>query len=298
MVIALPAALPAQQVTYADIAPVLAARCVPCHQGPAAPLGLRLDTRDGLLAGSRKGPVAVAGDPDASELARRLTGASLPRMPMTGPPFLDDGEITLFEQWIEQGMPGGAVDAARGAAASEPEPGRTTAAPVAGPVTWADVAVVLATRCAGCHAEDGVMGPAPEDYRLTSYAAAVSAAERARVVPGNPAASELVRRVQGQARPRMPFDGPPYLSTAEIALIEQWILDGARNAAGTPAPLPIGRPVRLHGTLAAGGRLDGLGLAMTPETRRDEDPRPGDYVRVRGTVGADGGILVERIRRR
>ena len=36
------------------------------------------------------------------------------------------------------------------------------------------------------------------------------------MVPGKPEASELVRRIRGQAHPRMPFDGPPYLSDDEI----------------------------------------------------------------------------------
>jgi hypothetical protein len=54
------------------------------------------------------------------------------------------------------------------------------------------------------------------------------------VVPGHPEASELVRRIRGQALPRMPFDGPPYLSEADIALIVAWIRQGARDAAGDP----------------------------------------------------------------
>ena len=57
--------------------------------------------------------------------------------------------------------------------------------------------------------------------------------ERARVVPGNPVASELVRRIRGQARPRMPYDGPPYLTDAEIDLIVAWIEQGARCRAAS-----------------------------------------------------------------
>lgn len=52
------------------------------------------------------------------------------------------------------------------------------------------------------------MGALPEGYLLSSYAATLASGERARVVPGNPVASELVRRIRGQARPRMPYDGP------------------------------------------------------------------------------------------
>lgn len=93
-----------QEVTFSDLAPILSARCVGCHSGPRPSMGLRLDTLQGLLKGSRNGPVVHAGDPEGSELIRRLKGYRLPRMPLSGPPFLTDAEIALFEIWIETGM--------------------------------------------------------------------------------------------------------------------------------------------------------------------------------------------------
>lgn len=77
------------------------------------------------------------------------------------------------------------------------------------------------------------MGALPEGYLLSSYAATLASGERARVVPGNPAASELVRRIRGQARPHMPYDGPPYITDAEIDLIVAWIEQGARCRAAS-----------------------------------------------------------------
>lgn len=142
------------------------------------------------------------------------------------------------------------------------------------------------------------MGPPPEGYRLTSHAATVSAADRVRVVPGQSAASELVRRVRGQARPRMPLDGPPFLDQDEIQLIEDWIAQGARDAAGVAAPMPVGAAVRLHGTLTAGPGLDGLALRFGPDSRIDRQPAPGAYAEVRGRIDSDGGVVVERLRAR
>ena len=139
------------------------------------------------------------------------------------------------------------------------------------------------------------MGDPPEGYRLTSYDSIISGRERARIVPGNAAASELRRRIRGQAQPRMPFDGPPYLDESEIALIEQWIADGARNSAGVPAPVPVGARVRLHGQLVQRWQLDDLPLDITPQIRIDKNPRAGDSVRVRGRLQADGSIRVDRI---
>lgn len=64
---------------FSGVDTVLKARCVLCHSGPAAPLGLRLESREGILAGSSRGAIVVAGDPIASELIKRIKGTSLPR---------------------------------------------------------------------------------------------------------------------------------------------------------------------------------------------------------------------------
>ena len=38
--------------TYAEVAPILAQRCVLCHSGATPPLGLRLDSFDAVVKGS------------------------------------------------------------------------------------------------------------------------------------------------------------------------------------------------------------------------------------------------------
>jgi mono/diheme cytochrome c family protein len=278
-------------VSYDEVAPILAERCVMCHSGPAAPAGLHLDTLQGVLAGSQKGKVVKPGDAAASELIRRLKGISQPRMPMTGPPFLSDEEIARFEQWIAGGLVAG-----KGVAVpTTPAPKR----PAAGePVTYAHVAPVFAQHCAKCHTDNGLMGAAPEGYRLTSLSATLSAADRVRVVPGRPAASELLRRIKGHARPRMPLDGPPYLSEADIQLIEWWIAQGARDTSGVTARLPAGARVRLHGVLGADGKLDDLDLGSLAATRKDKLPRPSEYARLEGWLDDQGEVVVERLRRR
>jgi mono/diheme cytochrome c family protein len=284
----LPAA--AQTTSWPDIGPLFAERCVMCHSGQSAAAGLRLDTLAGVRAGSTRGPVVKPGDPGASELMLRLTGERQPRMPVTGPPFLSPQEIALVERWIAGGLLGGEAPRATPPAATRPAAGE--------PVTWVHVAPVFARHCARCHTDDGQMGPPPEGYRLTSHAATLAADERVRVVPGNPAASELLRRIKGQAKPRMPFDGPPWLDAADVALIEAWIAQGARDAQGKAAPTPAGAKLRLHGRLDARGRLDGLEFSVPPGAPIDKSPRPGDYVRLEGQLDAQGKVVVERLRRR
>lgn len=291
LITALPSVRAQGTPDYTDVAPILQQRCVMCHSGAAPAAGLRLDSLQALLEGSAGGKVVIAGAPQDSELLRRIRGESQPRMPMTGPPFLSDSEIEIIAQWIAGGLQAGEASAA---SAATPPP-----RPAAGEkVTYLHVAPIFAIRCAKCHTENGLMGPAPEGYRLTSHQATLARGERVRVVPGNPAASELLRRIRGQSRERMPLDGPPYLDAEEIRLIEDWITQGAADAEGSPAPVPTGARVRLHGRLTAVNRLDDLELVIGAHTRIDKNPRPGDYVQLLGRIDSAGRIIVERLRRR
>lgn len=291
MLLGLPSSALAAGVPYDAVAPLLAQHCVMCHSGIAAAAGLHLDTLQGVLAGSSRGKVVKSGDPASSELVRRLKGSSQPRMPMTGPPFLPDEEITLFEQWIAGGL-------LPGNTASVPPPTLAPQRPASGePVTYTHVAPLLAKHCAKCHTDNGLMGAAPEGYRLTSHADTLSATDRARVVPGRPEASELLRRIKGQARPRMPLDGPPYLGAEDIELIATWIVQGARDASGVPAQIPAGAKVRLHGVMGEDGKMDGIDPGNLAAARRDKLPRPGDYARLDGRLDAQGQVITERLRR-
>lgn len=284
----------AAQVTYQDLRPLFQDLCVVCHSGPGASLGLSLDSYQGVMAGSGRGPVVKPGQPGESELLHRLRGKNQPRMPLTGPPWVPDQDIARVARWIEAGAPEGS---ASGSAAAEPE--AAGLAPVAGRSgeNFGQVAPILLQRCARCHSDNGIMGRPPEGLRLAGWEQVVGSGERAAVVPGSPRASELWRRVTGIARPRMPFDGPPYLDDDEIALLERWIAAGAPGPDGRKAPMPTGAEVRLHGRLTGRWSLDGLPLDVSGASIR-KDPRVGDYVEVRGHVGRDGSIRVERLRPR
>lgn len=281
--------------SFDDVATIFAERCTLCHSGSSAPLGLRLDSPEGVLQGSERGPVVIPGDPDSSELVRRIRGTSLPRMPLTGPPYLDDADIDRIVAWIAAG----ALPATGENGGAEPLPGSVEPPPPppeAG--SFEDVAPVFLQRCATCHSPNGVMGAPPEDLILTTHGAILAGGERVVVVPGVPLASELYRRVAGIATPRMPFDGPPFLDDATIERIRVWIARGAPGADGRPTAVRPGSEVRLHGTLTGRWELDGLPLQVTPNTRFDDDPAIGSYVEVRGVLSADGGVQATRIRAR
>lgn len=284
---------PAAGTDYPAVEAIFQARCVMCHSGANPPLDLQLDSLDGLLKGSRNGPVVVSGNPDSSELILRIKGLRQPRMPLTGPPFLDASEIALLEQWVTAGMPEGEAFAAESAESTSAQ------LETAGRFDFSAVEPILDSACRKCHAPTGIMGPAPEGYLLTSYAAAVASSERVRVVPGHPEASELLRRVKGQSLPRMPFDGPPYLTEDEVHRLTLWVDRGAMDTDRTPAAYPLGARIRLQGHLQGGWQLeDGLRLKLDAATRIDKSPGIGDLVEVRGRLASDGEILVERLRRK
>ena len=299
---------------WSVLGPFFDERCVGCHSGSDAPLGLQLDSYEGAMRGSRDGPVLVPGDVEGSELVRRVKGLSQPQMPLGGPPLTGE-EIALIESWVLAGLPegGGAAagDAAaapgeEGAAAGE-EPGESEAAtpappepPMPGPdepVTFAHVEPIFLGRCAGCHTEAREGGP-PEGLRLDSLQNILAGGERLVLVPGHPEASEIVRRIEGTAQPRMPLNGPPWLSEEQIALIRRWIAEGAPDAAGTPAPMPVGGEVRFRGVMTGPEEIDGVGFRVTPSTRIDDRPGPGQEAEVRGLVTEDGGIEATRWRDR
>lgn len=108
------------------------------------------------------------------------------------------------------------------------------------PSDWRAVGSVFKERCVMCHSEDG----AALGLRLDSYEGALSGSENGPVlVPGDAVGSELLRRLQGDSLPRMPF-----LSTRlppdQISLVERWIKAGLPELCGTAectaAELPSG----------------------------------------------------------
>jgi len=101
----IPTSTPPGPSFSADILPIFTARCIRCHRGETPPRGLRLDSYAGILAGGTYRAVVLPGNPQESELLRRIKGETLPRMPFDGPPFLDAAQIRQIEAWIAAGAP-------------------------------------------------------------------------------------------------------------------------------------------------------------------------------------------------
>ena len=85
-----------------DIAPVLVANCLECHDDARKRGGLSMTTMAKLKAGGDSGPAIVPGQTDASMVIRKIRGEDPPRMPQNRPP-LAESTIDSIVAWIAAG---------------------------------------------------------------------------------------------------------------------------------------------------------------------------------------------------
>lgn len=131
-----------------------------------------------------------------------------------------------------------------------------------------DVAPILLRRCAGCH------GPAKfeGEYRVHVFNSLLKPGGSAAppVVPGRPEESELFLRITDSNEiSRMPQEDDP-LSAEEIAVIRQWIVDGARfDGHNSNEPIKRQMPPRNHPAPPAKYRVPVpiYSLAFSPDGR-------------------------------
>jgi hypothetical protein len=89
-----------------DVVGIFSARCEQCHGANSQKGGIQVLPLDQLFTGSEEYWVVRPGDPEASELFRRITldHADPDYMPAKGDP-LTKAEVTVIEEWITSGAP-------------------------------------------------------------------------------------------------------------------------------------------------------------------------------------------------
>ena len=181
-----------------DVLPIFKRSCLHCHSG-ADPQGrLRLDSREAMLAGGKSGPALTPGASDRSLLVSKLVSGAMP----PGDVNLSQEEIGAIRLWID---------------------GRTAHA---GGVhyTEKDVLPIFQMHCVNCH------GKARQEagLDLRTRAARLRGGESGpALVPGDPGRSLLFSRITSQEMPPLDEIRPP--TTAEVEVLRQWILAGARD---------------------------------------------------------------------
>ncbi len=197
-----PLALVAGVIAAADFdsaaAPILQAKCMPCHNAKTRSGGLSLETRDDILRGGKSGSAIVAGRPGDSALLSLVVAG---KMPMGGA-RLPAAEIEILRHWIET------------------ETGKP-------PVAERDVQAIFSTKCWVCHGRREKKGGL--DLRSIGSMRQGGKSGPA-IMPGDPDASLLVKRIAAQEMP------PPALQEQfsvrgltdnELDKVRRWIAAGA-----------------------------------------------------------------------
>jgi cytochrome c len=110
---------------------------------------------------------------------------------------------------------------------------------------------IFNAECTQCHAG----ASPPRGLSLTSHAGVIAGGQTGNeVVACQPTSSLLYQKVALATPPvgvRMPADGPPYLTTAQIGAIEQWIAEGGRASCAAPDPCSDASPPTFAGVTSA-----------------------------------------------
>jgi len=91
-----------------EVKPIINAKCITCHGGVRAKGGFSLLFREDVFAKTESGrPAIVPGDPDHSEMIRRISSVDPEvRMPYKHEP-LSKEEIDVLREWVKEGAPWG-----------------------------------------------------------------------------------------------------------------------------------------------------------------------------------------------
>ncbi|MBI2240802.1 MAG: hypothetical protein HYU59_08370 [Magnetospirillum gryphiswaldense] len=105
---ATPALAKEEPVSFSeDIQPILQVRCTVCHQPGGDGLeksGLDMTSYEGLMKGTKHGPMIVPGDPVTSNLVVLLDGKADKSLQMPhGKKKLSTCDRDLIRKWIKQG---------------------------------------------------------------------------------------------------------------------------------------------------------------------------------------------------
>lgn len=98
-----------ESVSFAnDVKPVLDQYCLECHQPGGAGFeasGLDMSSYQGIIKGTRNGPMVIAGDSMGSNLLVLMEGRADPsiKMPHGGAIEVPASEIQTIKAWIDQG---------------------------------------------------------------------------------------------------------------------------------------------------------------------------------------------------
>jgi len=218
-----------------DVAPILADKCLSCHDDNRASGGLKLDTFAGLELGGRNGRVVTPGNPGLSLLFLKITAANPQmRMPKNDPP-LSEEEIRKIGTWIAAGAPfdGTEKNVSLSLLAKNPNLAREKVEIVKATgnekVSFIkDVAPTFVTTCGGCHGGNNPRG----GLSLATFERVMAGGENGKViVPGNVEGSLMFQLL---SEGKMPQGNQARITRKWYADLQTWIKEGAKFDGNDP----------------------------------------------------------------
>ena len=196
-----------------DVRPILETKCLGCHNAEKHKGGLNLESVTGLQNGGDSGVATVAGKPDESLLFQRVLAGE---MPPEEAGKLTASEIEKLRQWITAGAP------VTNETSGQPR------------ITQHDITPLMLLRCTACHG--GRRREADLDLR-TKAGMLRGGKSGPAVVPGDPAASLIVKRIRAEEMPPrrllVSVSVKP-MEAGELERLERWIAEGLPESPLTP----------------------------------------------------------------
>lgn len=96
------------QIFLTKVWPIIDKNCTGCHGADKQKGKLRLDTRDGWIAGGEDGKIVVAGSPDKSDVILAIKYMAKDddhNMPPKKKTRLTADQVDMISQWIAAGLP-------------------------------------------------------------------------------------------------------------------------------------------------------------------------------------------------
>src|SRR5579884_4291161 len=214
-----------------SIRPVLANSCYECHSAQGRSAGqLQLDSREAILAGGRSGPAMIPGDAEGSMLVQRVLLVDPEHRMPKGEAPLSPEIISNLKTWIQQGAfwpKDQRVDEKPSSVVKQSDSDVARKLPNAAEIGYFKDSVrpIFVDHCYSCHsAAFKPAGGLRLDTREGFFSGGNSGPT---VVPGNPDASMLIKKVLlTDEKHRMPLESAP-LGSDEIAILTKWVKDGA-----------------------------------------------------------------------
>ncbi len=218
-----------QRFYIEKIRPLLGQKCYKCHTDQPNSR-FRVDSREAILQGGKRGPSIIPGDPDNSLLIQAVRQTGDLKMPKDSK--LDDQEVADLVAWVKMGAPWDPLDHAKPII---PAVNAVAAASSVGEDFFeTKIRPIFANICSNCHDDKATSG-----LRVLTREALLKGGHRGpAIVPNDPEKSLLIQAVRQTGDLKMPKGGK--LPAEDVQNLTEWVRMGA--------PWPQSKPVIAAGT--------------------------------------------------